>query len=142
VTSPRKIAVGHGRPFEKNFKLIDRFRSAMLQDQGCYASSHLCDRRCSLEIKLGPITAQLPLSTYERTPLAKENLDMAPSENRTKAVERRMIYVIPRDASFSLQELLNPRCSAGLSERRVGHPVFKNSGLRSATKCREYKTFG
>jgi len=23
------------RPFKKNFKLIDRFRSAMLKDQGC-----------------------------------------------------------------------------------------------------------
>jgi len=55
-----------------------------------------------------------------------------------------MIYVIPRDASFSLQELLYSRIqqnpSITVMEFRTdefGHPVSKNSGLRSATKGRE-----
>jgi len=45
--------------------------------------------------ELKPITGQRPLSIYERTPHAKDIWTWPPQENRTKAVERRMIYVIP-----------------------------------------------
>jgi len=66
-----------------------------------------------------------------------------PQENRTKAVERRMIYVIPRcEFQSSRYNTLSNSAqpldySAGISDRRVWTPSLKNSGLRSATKGRE-----
>jgi len=78
-------------------------------------------------------------------PLLKKILDMAPQKNRTKAVERRMICVIPRyefQSSRFAHSRIQLHPSITVLEFRTdefGHPVFKNSGLRSATKAESVK---
>lgn len=75
-------------------------------------------------------------------------LDMV-SKNRTKSCGRLIqdTEVIP-DASFSLSDHLTLGFSSTLDDSarkfrtdKFGHPVFKNSGLRSATKGRECQDF-